>query len=65
MRPDFADLSDHQGEGEVREAWASCCGGCRAVDRGRVSQVESLASRRKMLVEILNYSGFISGDSVS
>ena len=24
-----------------------------------------MASHRKMLVEILNYSGFISGDSVS
>jgi hypothetical protein len=24
-----------------------------------------MASRRKMLIEILNYGGFISGDSVS
>ena len=46
-------------------AWASCCGGCSAVDRGRGSQVESMASRRKMIIEILNYSGFICGDSVS
>ena len=36
-----------------------------AVDRGRGSQVESMASRRKMLIEILNYSGFIGGDRVS
>ena len=27
--------------------------------------MESMASRRKMLIEILNYGGFISGDSVS
>ena len=27
--------------------------------------MESMASCRKMLIEILNYSGFISGDSVS
>ena len=47
------------------KAWASCCGVCSAVDRGRGSQVESMASRRKMLIEILNYSGFISGDRVS
>ena len=53
------------GEGEMGKAWASCCGGCSAVDRGRGSQVKSMASRRKMLIEILNYSGFIGGDSVS
>ena len=53
------------GEGEMGKAWASCCWGCSAVDRGRSSQVESMASRRKMLIEILNYGGFISGDSVS
>jgi hypothetical protein len=53
------------GEGDMGEAWASCCGDCRAVDRGRGSQVEGMASRRKMLIEILNYSGFIGGDSVS
>ena len=29
------------------------------------SQVESMASRREMLLEILNYCGFIGGDSVS
>ena len=30
------------------------------------SKVESMAaSRREMLIEILNYRGFISGDSVS
>jgi hypothetical protein len=23
------------GEGEMGEAWASCCGGCRTVDQGR------------------------------
>ena len=43
-------------------------GGCSAgsaVDLGMGSQVESMASRRKMLIEILNYSGFISSDSVS
>ena len=44
------------------KAWASCCGMCGAVDRGRSSQVESMASRRRMLIEILNYGGFISGD---
>ena len=27
--------------------------------------VESMASRREMLIKILNYSGFIGGDSVS
>ena len=32
----------------------------RAVDLGRGSQVESMASRRKMLLEILDYRGFIS-----
>ena len=53
------------GEGEMEEALESCCGGCRAVDRGKASQVESMASRRKMLIEILNYRGFIGGDSVS
>ena len=37
----------------------------RAVDWGRGNQMESIASRRKMLIEILNYSGFIVGDSVS
>ena len=42
-----------------------CCGGCSAVVWGRGSQVESMASRRKMFIEILNYSGFIGGDSVS
>ena len=40
-------------------AWASCCGGCRALNRGRGSQVESMASHRKMLVEMFNYCGFI------
>ena len=49
----------------MAKTWASCCGGCSAVARGRGSQVERMASRRKMLIEILNYSGFISGDSVS
>ena len=44
------------GEGEIWEAWASCCGGCRAVARVRGSQVESKASRRKMLFEILDLS---------
>ena len=49
------------GEGEVGDVWASC----GAVDRGRDSQVKSMASRTKMLIEILNYHGFIGGDSVS
>ena len=31
------------GEGEMGKAWASCCWGCSAVDRGRSSQVESMA----------------------
>ena len=43
----------------------SCRGECSAVDRGRGSQVESMASRIKMLIEILNYIGFIGGNSVS
>ena len=43
----------------------ACCGGCRAVDRDRGSQLESMASRRKMIVEILDYLGFIGGDSLS
>ena len=47
------------GEGEIGETWASCCEGCRAVARSRGNQVESMASSRKMLIEILNYSGFI------
>ena len=34
-------------------AWASSCGGGSAVDRGRGSQVESMASHRKMLIEEL------------
>ena len=40
---------------------------CRGpdVDQGRGGQVESKASCRKMLIEILNYRGFIGGDSVS
>ena len=42
------------------EAWASCSEGCRAVDRGRGSQVKGLANRRKKLIEILNYRGFPS-----
>ena len=46
-------------------ALPGCCAGCRSVDRGRGSQEESMASRREMLIEILNYSGFIGGDSVS
>jgi hypothetical protein len=29
------------------------------------SQVESMASHRKMLIEILNFCGFIGGDRVS
>ena len=53
------------GEGEMVGALTGCCGGYRAVDLGRGSQVESMASRREMLIEILNYSGFIGGDSVS
>ena len=43
------------------KAWASY----NPVDRGRGSQVESMASRRKMLIEILMHSGFIGGDRVS
>ena len=53
------------GEGEMGEVWASCCGGCRAVDPCRGSQVESMASRKKNIIEILNFRGFIGGDSVS
>ena len=47
------------------KAWASCCGGCRGVDRGRGSQVESMATRRKMLIEMIDYRRFIGDDSVS
>ena len=36
-----------------------------AVDRGRGSQVESMSSRRKMLIEILNYHGFLVVPSLS
>ena len=50
------------GKGEMVGALAGCCRGCRAVDRGRGSHVESMASRREMLIEILNYSGFIGGN---
>ena len=53
------------GEGEIVGTLAGFCGGFQAVDRGRGSQVESMASRREMLIEILNYSGFIGGDSIS
>ena len=38
------------GEGEMVGAWAGCCGGCQAVDRGRGSQVESMASRRFSII---------------
>ena len=48
------------GEGEMVEALAGCCEGCRAVDRVKGSQVESMANRRKMLTEILNYRGFMT-----
>ena len=37
-------------------ALAGCCGGCRAVDWGRGSHVESMASCREMLIEILNFA---------
>ena len=33
------------------DAGASCCGGCRPVDRGRGSQVESMASLEKCLLK--------------
>ena len=36
-----------------------------AVARGWGCQEESMASRRKMFIEILDYRGFIGGDSVS
>jgi predicted dinucleotide-binding enzyme len=52
-------------EGEMVGALAGCCGGFRAVDRGSVSQVESMASHREMLIEFLNYRGFIGGNYVS
>ena len=41
------------------KAGASRRGGCRTVDQGRGTPVESMASCRKMVIEILNYSGFI------
>ena len=53
------------GEGEVGKVWASGCGERRAIDQGRGSQVESMASCRKIIIEILNYCGFIGSDSVS
>ena len=46
-------------------AWASFCRECCVVGRGRGSQVESMASLRKMLIEMINYCRFIGGDSVS
>jgi hypothetical protein len=53
------------GEGEAGEAWASSCRGCGAVGQGWGSQEESMASRREMLLEILDYRGVIGADSVS
>jgi hypothetical protein len=53
------------GEGEVGEDWASSCGVCGAVGRDWGSQEESMASRRETLIEILDYCGFIGGDSAS
>ena len=47
------------------KAWASCCGWCSAVDWGRGSQEESMASSRETLFEILDYRGFVGSDSVS
>ena len=46
-------------------ACESCCRGCRAVGRGRGSQVEIMASHRKMLIEMIDYRRFIGGDNVS
>ena len=40
-------------------------GECVAVGRGWGSQEESMTSRREKLIEILDYCGFIGGDSVS
>ena len=45
------------------EAWASCFRGCRDVYQG--SQEESMASHRKMLIEMIDCRRFIGGDSVS
>ena len=60
---DFVALSEHQlTEFGRRRNW-ECLG--ELLWGGRGSQVESMASHRKMLIEILNYSGFISGDRVS
>ena len=47
------------------ELWQVAVGGAKLLARGRGSQVEVMAICRKMLVEILDYRGFISGDSVS
>ena len=57
----FLDL----GEGEMGRLGEVAVGGYRAIDLGRGSQVESMASRRKMLIEIIDYHRFIGGDSVS
>ena len=38
------------GKGEMVGALASCCGGCRAVDRGRGSHVESMAAVEKFSI---------------
>jgi hypothetical protein len=51
-------------EGEMGRIVEVAVGG-GDVDRGRGSQMESMASCRGMLVELLNYGGFIGGDSVS
>jgi hypothetical protein len=45
--------------------WAGFFRGCRAVGRARGSLVESMASRRKVLLEMNDYRRFIGGDSVS
>ena len=67
--PDFAALSEHQlsgfgcrknGGGMCKLLW-----GYRALDRDTGRQAESMASRRKILIEILSNRGFIGGDSVS
>jgi hypothetical protein len=43
------------GEGKAGEAWANSCGGCGAVGQGWGSQEECMASRREILIEILDY----------
>jgi hypothetical protein len=49
------------GEGEMGEA----VGGAGLLTGVGVARCKRMESRRQILIDILNYHGFISGDSVS